>query len=146
MAMRTAKKKYAIAVAICTEPVLACNCFLCGIKSLHEFPMTFLGLLKFLLNKYSWKCKSHHKTPCKSPSFRSGKIESRTRRVASAVDYLNHYTRTKCEASIYILIINTMTFFFFSPPLLPFRIAQATVVQRVDSGFYRKRLFWSLKY
>ena len=87
------------------------------------------------------KCKSLHKTPCKSPSFRSGKIESRTSSVASAVDYLNHYTRTKCEASIYILIVNTMTFFFFSPPFLPSRIAQATVVQRVDSGFYRKGFF-----
>ena len=73
----------------------------------------------------------------KEKKVRSGKIENRTWSVAFAVDYLNHDTSAKSEASAYIRIINTMAFFFSSPPLLPSRKAQATVVQRVDSGVHR---------
>ena len=103
----------------------------------HEISLEFLGLFNFLLNKYSWKFKSLHKSPCKSPYFRSGKIENRIWGVASAVDYLDHYTRASSEASVYILIINTMAFFSSLPPPLPSRKAQVTVIQRVDSGVHQ---------
>ena len=65
----------------------------------------------------------------KEKKVHSGKIESRTWGVASAVDYLNHDTMAKSKASVYMRIINTVEFFFSSPPLLPPRKAQATVVK-----------------